>query len=239
MLAEFGRSQENPWRVMRELIAHDGWFAPSAPVRNQLWLFTSEAELAIARTRMTDPLNIYSGPKRGVAVFEQLPNGLRTVEINPSLDPEQGWFLAAGAVAIARGMAQAIALSRAHEHCAPDLVDRLIAHERYTLLVDSFGRPAVSLEEAGMRNPVMVFTAPDAIAPLRAENPELDHFTSVVLTGEQLWSAWPSYGSDGIAMFSNPTAREPWPMTADCCLSLYRRMNHDAGDRHMALPVVS
>lgn len=223
-LAEFGRNRTSPYAVTRELIAHDGWFAPPAPIRNQLWLFTSEVELAIARTRISESLDIYTGPKRGLDLFLQLPNGLRTVEINPSLDPEQGWFLAAGAIALSRGIAQAIALDRAYRSQAPDLIDRFLSHERYTLLVDSFGKPAVALEEQGMRNPVMVLTAPDAIEPMRAENRELDHYGSLVVTGEQLFARFPSLGSDGIVMFGSPTTREVWPLSGAYCRAIERRL---------------
>ena len=244
ILQKFAAKQATSHEVLRELIAYDGWFAPllwaaeacntdrfdricqcgdSTIPADRLVLFTSADELLAAQARYAEKgnLGLFAGPLPGVRLFEHLPRGLRSVEINPVLEGEHRFYIEGPAIDIARSMGKAVALERALFGDGDNTIDRLIDFDRYIALVAPNGAPATAIGAAGMKNPMMIFLADDAILPVAATSGgALAQHAKVLLSGEQLFSRFDTYGVDGILLLFDPKVIKAKPLTAEACRGL-------------------
>jgi hypothetical protein len=244
ILAEFANKRATPHQVLRQLIGHDGWFAPllwagaacktdkfekicmygeSTLAADRLCLFTSADTAAAAQARYAPNgnLGLFAGPSPGVTLFEHLPRGLKSVEINALLPPEQGFFLQGEGIDIARSLGKAIALERALFGKGDDVVERLIDFDRYILLRGPNGAAATAVGAAGMKNPAMVFLADDAIEPVRATSGgALAQHRPFVWSGEELFTRFHELGVDGVLLLMDPKVIKAKPLDGNVCSNL-------------------
>jgi len=181
VLRRFSLKQASVEESMRALVSYDGWYAPGAWAADvfktntfenaciwgtestmppgKLWLFTTVDAGHAAVARGANP-GFYVGPLRGSTVFENLPSGLAEVVVNPGSAPEMGWFMGGSAVKLGNAWGRAIALERALE-AGDDFAQKLAAFPEFLLLVHANGGIVTAVGAAGMKNPGLIFSAPD------------------------------------------------------------------------------
>lgn len=204
--------------VMRSLAGHHGWLAPVEYASfaagtdtfgtlllagdsyngpdDELWLFTDRQSADVAIDQGAT-LGAYATEQSGWHLFAHLDARWRAVKVNIGSDTSRFWFIGAEAFPLARLWANAMLLEA--WLAQPPSADRhrvMREFSAYTvLLVPGQGAVATAVGAAGMDNPAMVFTAPDAAARVLAQAPQL---IQQVVTGEQLFSALGSQGVDGV-----------------------------------------
>lgn len=167
-LRRFAHRQASPDAVMRELVSHDGWFAPGAWASEafgtdtfdraciwgerstippgQLWLFTDPDGGPLVQARGVSP-GFYVGPLRGSTLFAKLPEGLTQIEVNPCSSPGKAWFIGAPGIPPSRTLGRAIALEQALV-TGEGVVDRLIDYDGYIAFNTARGSPRRSVRAA-------------------------------------------------------------------------------------------
>jgi hypothetical protein len=221
-LTAFSARRAPPRETLAALIAHDGWVVPMSwaladPRRNrfdtlylaapatvptdELWLFTSAAELDSARAKLAAHHNLgcYAGPVGGIELFESLPDTLRRIQINPGLPTEHCFFAQGRALGLIRDAARTIGLDRALAQHAEDLLDRLLAFPTYHLLVGD-GAPHRALSTPQLKQPLVVFTSRKACA-IAARRHDIDDPATSMLAGSALFPLVERTGADGIVLF--------------------------------------
>lgn len=228
-LRAFGQKSASANQVMRALCEHAGWFAPvgyacaalktntfdnvtlwgnEARVNaGSLYLFTDAAAGHVASAKVQ--LGPYASPLSGAELFAFLPAGLRELYVNPGSPQEHGWYMADRALELGGLWGQAVRLERLLSgESQGDLAESLFAFSGWTSFALPNGSIATAVGAAGLKNPAMIFTAPDcvdlALQNLGAQASTLQRVTS---TGEALFGAFPRMGVDGFLI--NPFGPGP------------------------------
>lgn len=229
-LLAYSKKEATKDHVLRALCEHDGWVAPagfayvatkselydrvsiwgaeSRVPAHKLYLFTDRAAAEAAAAKVQ--LGPYVSPVMGARLLAGLPAGFTELHVNPSSPQEQCWFMGGDALGLAALWGQAIDIEQVlTDKAKGNLIDMLIAFPGYTSFAVPSGVIATAVGAAGMKNPAMIFTAPDcadlALQKLGAQAASLKR---VVTGGEQLFSAYPKLGIDGFLV--NPFG--PGPM---------------------------
>lgn len=238
-LRAYDRKEASTDDVMRALMTFDNWLAPavfasevlatnllqklfilgdpSTIPQDELWFFTDETAAHTAQAKGAS-LGVYANGVPGVRAFAALPAHLRAAKVNIGSDPAEGWFIPQDAFALTGLWASAIALeSWLREPESPEKLKALRDFTGYTvLIIPQQDAIATAQGAGGLKNPAMVFTAPDCAAKVLKQAPQL---TQNVVSGERLFTLLPSQGVDGVIF--NPLG--PGPKLA-FDLSLCRRV---------------
>ena len=213
-LAGFAANRTTSDQVMRAMVAYDGWWAParladgpaelcctgapSALPAERLWLFTSREAVLGAHVRTT--LGPYAGPLRGTPLFAALPAAVRLVSINVAQPTIQTWQFADGAVEVARRYARALALERMLACKADALGDALLAFEFMLLAMAETDHVMTAPKFAGMYEPVLAFTTPDAVALAVASALGPAPVRTKLVRGSELFPALAASHNDGLML---------------------------------------
>jgi hypothetical protein len=224
VLTAFSARRATPRETVAALIAHDAWLVPMSwaladPRRtrfdtlylaepatvpdDELWLYTNPGELAEARGKLASRHNLgcYAGPVSGVELFENLPDTIHRLEINPGLPTERCFFAKGRALVQIRELARTFGLEHALEQRADDVIERLLAFPVYQLLVED-GAPRHALATPQLKRPLTVFTSREACA-ITARRQELANPATEVLTGRALFPLVEAAGADGVALIAS------------------------------------
>lgn len=228
-LLAYSKKEATKDHVLRALCEHQEWLVPagfaavalkqntferisiwgmeSRVPAGKLYLFTDRAAADLAATKVQ--LGPYAMPVQGARLFAALPSGFTELHVNPASPQEQCWFMGGDALGLAALWGQAIDIEQVLEKKAEgNLVEMLISFPGFTSFAVPNGAIATAVGAAGMKNPAMIFTAPDcadlAVEKLGAQAATLKR---VVTSGEQLFSAYPKLGIDG--MLVNPFGPGP------------------------------
>lgn len=183
------------------------WGAESKVPPKKLYLFTDRAAAELAAAKVQ--LGPYAMPIAGARLFAALPSGFDELHVNPASPQEQCWFMGGDALGLGALWGQAIDIEQVLTKKAEgNLVEMLIAFPGFTSFAVPGGAIATAVGAAGLKNPAMVFTAPDC-ADLAVEKlgPQASQLKRVVTSGEQLFSAYPKLGVDGVLL--NPFGPGP------------------------------
>ena len=220
VLRRYAAKHATVHEVLRALASHDGYFAPvgyatraldtamfdklsvwgaeSKLPPGKLWLFTDEAagHAALAKGLSPGPC---AGPLRGDRLLAYLPAGLAEFQVNPGSPAEDGWYMGADALQLAAAWGRAIGLERALDaKGGDDWLDRLLDFDGWISFALPSSAIATAVGAAGLKNPAMVFTAPDcALAARAAIGEQAATLTDVVTTGLKLFGAFETLGIDG------------------------------------------
>jgi hypothetical protein len=144
-LRAFFEKQTTAPRLVRALVAHDGWYVPmlwamtvlrrtsfddvvgerrGSIAFEALRAFTSRDAVIEAREE-----GCYVGPIRGSELFDKLPIMLTTIDVNPGLAAASRWSIEGAGIDVMREIGRARALERAIDTWAPDVRQRLVNHE--------------------------------------------------------------------------------------------------------------
>jgi hypothetical protein len=228
-LLAYSRKEATKDHVLRALCEHGDWVAPavfahlatklntfervsiygteSRVAANKLYLFSDRgaAEAAAAKVQ----LGPYVMPVHGARLFAALPADFNELHVNPASPQEQCWFMGGEALALGALWGQAVDLERVMTGKSQgDLLELLFSFRGFTTFSTQTGAIATAVGAAGLKNPAMVFTAPDCADKVLASLGEQGKtLKRVVSSGEQLFSAFPRLGVDGLVF--NPMGPGP------------------------------
>ncbi len=211
-LAAYAEGRADKDRVMRALVAHNGWFVP-APFANgvlgeavfertillgapadapptDLVIFTDPESVL---TAYGQPLGPYVGGVRGLRVFAALDDFYESLRVNPASAEQERWIVDREGFAIAKLWVDAVALERnlvgAAERGFPHA--RIKGYRGFTILIATADRtPVLSKLSDGESTCALAFTAPDRAAAFVARLPAETQpsVTTATLDGASLFS---------------------------------------------------
>lgn len=218
-LIAFGKKTAGKDQVLRALCEHPGWFAPAGfaylALKTQtfdkltiwgaesnvpdgkLYLFTDVGAGTVASQKIN--LGPYASPLPGAPLLSFLPAGFRDLVVNPGSPQEQGWFMGDGALPLASIWGQAVHIEQMLAgKLKGNLVEVMLKFPAWTSFAMPSGAIATAVGAGGLKNPAMIFTAPDcadvALQKLGAQAASLQR---TVTSGEDLFGAYPRLGIDG------------------------------------------
>lgn len=220
-LRRLARDEANPDDAMRVLASHDGWYAPVAyameafgtdrfervcvwgtETRNvppgRLCLFTGVERGPILQAKGVDP-GPCVGPLRGSTLFEKLPSGLASADINAGFSTSgEGWVIVAENFDVVREWGRAVAFERALATPGDDFLERVLSFSTYHALSLPSKMVATAVGAGGLANPAMIFTARDCMARVVANVGANAGLRSQVLTGREIFERYEALGVTGI-----------------------------------------
>ena len=245
ILNEFAQGRANSPQAIRALIAHDGWFVPvewavevcklhrfetivacgePTTPSDRLCLFTSKEAVHTAEERCATDFGLhlgpYGGPLPGSTVFAQLSHGFTSFEVDPFCIAGPNFSLVAAGIDLARRFTSAVALENSLFDSASNAIQQILDFDHYIVLVTASGAPVTAIGAAGMKNPALVFTAEDAIEPLRASGMDLSPYRQVFLKGQELFTRFEEMGVDGILLRLDPNGPRAKPFSLEACRKL-------------------
>jgi hypothetical protein len=184
ILAEYSQKRAGTNEVMRALAGHKGWLAPALMVARaegqdlfldggmvlfsaetrlppgELWVFTDRAaaERAQAAGAMLGP---YAADIAGTELFTKIDPGFQIVRVNPYSPVEQGWQFQPGSYELAKLWAQVIALEEGFSNRADSFYEAIARFQGFLFFCGQAGYVITLPNQGGMKNPAVVFTAPD------------------------------------------------------------------------------
>lgn len=171
--------------VMRSLTSHRGWLAPvvlfaqdgEEPLLfdhailfgtetrlppGELWIFTDRA--AAERAQASGALlGAYVNGLAGTELFSKIPQDLQIVRVNPYSPQEQSWQLLAGSFELAEAWAKAVALEAGFTSAGSLDIEAISRFKSFLFLRHASGYVITLPNQAGLKNPAVVFTAPDCV----------------------------------------------------------------------------
>jgi hypothetical protein len=185
VLIEYSHKRVGANEVMRALASHKGWLAPAlmfaraegqdlfldsmvlfgAETRlppGELWVFTDRAaaERAQAAGAM---LGAYAAGIAGTELFGKIDPGFQIVRVNPYSPVEQGWQFLPGGYEVAQLWAEVIALEECFKNRGDSFYEAIARFQGFMLFNGPSGSVITLPNQGGMRNPAVVFTAPDCV----------------------------------------------------------------------------
>lgn len=228
-LSAFARKKATKDQLLRALCEYDKWFVPisvanlamsnrtfeclsvwgavSKVPAEHLYLFTDvEAGQRAAKGAQLGP---YASPVPGAGLFGNLPDTFTEVHVNPGSPDERTWLIGGDWVELARRWGAAVSLEKKLAgKLKGELTEALIDFPAFTTLKKPDGGIATKPGANQLKNPAMVFTAPDcADAALAAGGPAMRKYQRVTATGRQLFGAFSSLSVDGFVF--NPHGPGP------------------------------
>ena len=229
-LVAYSQKEATKDEVLRALCMHDGWVAPAAYAyvatksdtydrisiygaeskvpANKLFLFTDRAAAQAGAAKVQ--LGPYVMPVHGARLFAALPARFDELHVNPASPQEQCWYMAGDALPLGALWGKAIDLERVMAgKTEGNLLELLLDFPGFT----SFSTPpsgaiATAVGAAGLKNPAMVFTAPDCADKVLGSLGEPGKaLKRVVTSGAELFGAYPRLGIDGVVF--NPMGPGP------------------------------
>ena len=220
ILQQFSRKEVGSDAVLRALVSHDGWFAPAAYAYTafkkdhfekvtlwgsetklppgQLWFFTGpeHGEMAQQKGAM---LGAYTSPLDGATLFGSLEgSGFVEVKVNPGSPSEQGFFIGKSGFDLVRRWARAIRLEQMLVGKREgNLIDELIDFDGLISFSLPNGAIATAVGAGGLKNPGLVFTAPDSAEKLKASVGAQAQLKMIVCDGKTLFGRFSTFGIDG------------------------------------------
>lgn len=234
-LLAYSRKEATKDHVLRALCEHDGWVAPagfayvatksdtydrvsifgteSRVPPQKLYLFTDRGAAEAAAEKIQ--LGPYVMPVHGARLFAALPAGFTELHVNPASPQEQCWFMGGDALPLGALWGQAVDVEQVMTGKREgNLLEMLLAFPGFTSFSTASGAIATAVGAGGMKNPAMVFTAPDcADTVLEKLGEQGKSLTRVVTGGEQLFGAYPKLGIDGLLF--NPMGPGPAKVFGD------------------------
>lgn len=228
-LSAFARKKATKDQLLRALCEYDKWFVPisvanlamsnrtfeclsvwgaqSKVPADHLYLFTDvEAGQRAAKVAQLGP---YASPVPGAGLFTHLPNTFSEVHVNPGSPGERTWLIGGDWVELARRWGAAVALEKLLAgKLKGELTEALIDFPAFTTLKRPDGGIATKPGAGKLKNPAMVFTAPDcADATLAAGGAAMKKYERVTATGRRLFGAFSTLSVDGFVF--NPDGPGP------------------------------
>lgn len=215
MLTAFAYGHADLPDVFRSLVGYDNWLAPIGaageyPPR-ELWLFTDEDAVrraAVPGTRLGD----LACNQRGRDLFSRLDPSWIWVRINPVSPAEQTWNFPAESFPLLQAWCKAIAFEdhlRTLQSSQPSQ-DRLFAeYPHFTVYLLDDGTILTMPNQANLKNPAVVVTAPDCGRQILKQVPEAirARLSATDTSGSELVLKLPSQGVDGLLI--NPAGPGP------------------------------
>lgn len=228
-LGAFARKKIGKDQLLRALCEHDKWFVPidvataamtgktfeclsvwgavAKVPAGHLYLFTDvEAGQRAAKTTSLGP---YASPVAGAELFRHLPPGVTEVHVNPGSASERSWFFGGDWVELSRRWGAAVVLERLLAGKRKrELTQELIDFGSFSTLRKADGTLATAAGKGKLKNPAMVFTAPDCCdAALKAAGADAKSWKRITGSGKQLFTAFSNLGVDGLVL--NPHGPGP------------------------------
>ncbi|HJQ31234.1 MAG TPA: hypothetical protein VJ866_03595 [Pyrinomonadaceae bacterium] len=183
VLTEYSQKRVGANEVMRALASHKGWLAPALMFARaegqdlfldsmvlfgtetrlppgELWVFTDRAaaERAQASGALLGP---YAADVAGTELFDKIDPGFQIVRVNPYSPSEQGWQFLPGSYELARLWAQVITLEEGFQNRGDSFYEAIARFPAFLLFNGPSGYVITLPNQGGMKNPAVVFTAPD------------------------------------------------------------------------------
>lgn len=224
VLIDYSQKRVGVSEVMRAFMGHKGWLAPvlmfaqageqelfldsmvlfgmeTRLPQGELWVFTDReaAERAQAAGAQLGP---YASDISGVELFDKIDPQLQIVRVNPYSPNEQGWQFLQGSYELAKLWAQVVALEEGFKN-ADGLDHQAIAGFKTFILFNAPSGYVVTLpNQGGMKNPAVVFTAPDCADAFLARLTEQQRqgFERIVVDGMTLIKRLPLQEIDGLLL---------------------------------------
>jgi hypothetical protein len=219
---EYGQKRVGTNEVMRALASHKGWLAPALMFvkpgetelmldrlvllgtetrlpPGELWVFTNQsaAERAQAAGALLGP---YAADIAGTQLFDNFSPDFQLVRVNPYSPAEQGWQFRPGSYELAKLWGCVIALEESFKNT--DGLDHaaIARFEAFTLFRGPAGYVITLPNQGGMKNPAVVFTAPDCADAFRARLTEEQRtgMERIYADGMTLIKKLPEQGIDGM-----------------------------------------
>jgi hypothetical protein len=183
VLTAYSQKRAGASEVMRALAGHKGWLAPVAMFAQageepllldsmvlfgtetrlppgELWVFTDRAaaERAQAAGALLGP---YAAGVAGTELFNKIDPRLQIVRVNPYSPVEQGWQFLPGSYELAQLWAEVITLEEGFENRGDSFYAAIARFKAFILFNGASGYVITLPNQGGMKNPAVVFTAPD------------------------------------------------------------------------------
>lgn len=183
VLIDYSQKRAGVSEVMRALAGHKGWLAPALMFARaegqdlfldsmvlfgtetrlppgELWVFTDRAaaERAQAAGALLGP---YAADIAGTQLFGKLDQGFQIVRVNPYSPNEQGWQFLPGSYELAELWAQVIALEEVFKNRDDSFYAAIARFQAFLLFNGPSGSVITLPNQGGLKNPAVVFTAPD------------------------------------------------------------------------------
>ena len=219
-LLAYSRKEATKDHVLRALCEHDGWVAPAGYAHHatrldtfermalfgpaskvapgKLYLFTDREAADLAASKLQ--LGPYVMPVHGARLFAALPAGFDELHVNSASPQEQCWFMGGEALPLGALWGRAIDVEQVMTGKSQgNLLEMLLAFPGFTSFSTPSGAIATAVGAGGLKNPAMIFTAPDcADTVLEKLGEQGKALKRVVTSGEQLFSSYPRLGIDGL-----------------------------------------
>lgn len=229
-LTEFANGSSDKDRVMRALIAHEGWFVPAAFAIDALGLGVFDRTILLGAAPEAPPplltiftdvesvllaygdaLGPYVGGVSGLLTFAALEDALGGLRVNPASPRDEQWHVEREGLAICRLWAGAVALERDLAASAGGELPRkrLREYPGFSILVGKADRTPVMapLGENGSLV-ALAFTAPDRAERFLARLPseQRDTVTGAPLDGATLFAHLAQGNVAGVLLNSDDSA---------------------------------
>ena len=222
VLTAYSQQRATADEVMRSLTSHRGWLAPgtlfaqsgeehlffdrivlfSTETRlppGELWMFTdlSAAQHAQAAGALLGP---YASGITGTELFSKISPDLKIVRVNPYSPREQGWQFLDGSFDLARLWARAVALEESFAQASELDIVAISKFKAFMFFNHTSGHVITLPNQGGLKNPAVVFTAPDCAAAFLAKLTEEQRASMVryVADGLTLIKQLPGQQIDGM-----------------------------------------
>jgi hypothetical protein len=183
VLTDYSQKRADANEVLRALASHRGWLAPALLFAQageqellldrmvlfgmetrlppgELWVFTDRAaaERAQAAGALLGP---YAADISGTDLFGKIDSRFQIVRVNPYSPNEQGWQFLPGSFEMAKLWAQVIALEESFKNTDGLDYGAIARFPAFLLFNGPSGYVITLPNQGGLRNPAVVFTAPD------------------------------------------------------------------------------
>lgn len=224
-LIDYSQNCAGPDDVMRSLVSHKGWLAPALMfVRsdgqnlaldhqmvlfgsetrlppNELWIFTDRAaaERAEEAGALLGP---YAADIAGAQLFGMLDERFQIVRVNPHSPSEQGWQFHPESYALARLWAQVISLEASIHNRGASFYQVFARFPAFLLFNGQTGYAITLPNQGGLKNPAVVFTAPDCADAFlaRLTDEQRQDLQRVTVDGITLIKKLPLQQIDGLVL---------------------------------------
>lgn len=222
VLTDYSQKRVGTSEVMRALAGHKGWLAPALMFARaegqdlfldsmvlfgtetrlppgELWVFTDRAaaERAQAAGALLGP---YAANIAGTELFGKIDPGFQIVRVNPYSPVEQGWQFLHGSYELAKLWAEVVALEEGFENVDDPDYAAIARFQAFLLFNGPSGSVITLPNQGGLKNPAVVFTAPDCADAFlaRLTDEQRQGLQRIAADGMTLIKKLPLQGIDGM-----------------------------------------
>jgi hypothetical protein len=171
---------------------------PNTPTNGDLWIFTDDAAANVFVSKGGNAGPFATG-LQGWTLFENLPDNVARVQVNPGSPPSAGWMIHKEGFPLTRIWAQAIKLEHLLATGGSGLAGAMVNFPAFTIFTMPNGAIATAVGAGGMKNPAMLFTTPDCAEVLLTEaGPAAANWRRAIVSGKELFGVFDRLGVDGL-----------------------------------------